>query len=318
MRSKLPSLPITLAILSFGLVLFGKQPTAQSQVKTASASKKKTYDHSKPAGGPDQLIETAIVKLGEQASISAQIRQRVDLFGQTLIASGQFLQGPAGKHLVRLEMRITLGEQQGSIQQVCDGKLLWTYRQLGESSSLETLDVHRVAELISTYGAGQGGAPGDGLSLLAIDGMSGYLRELARNFQFRSVATSQLHNRPVWRLDGTWRAERLAKILPRQAERIAKGKRPDLNKLPEHVPHNVTVYLDRADGVLRRVDFLRSPPTGVPLVHRKPVVMASIEWLDVQLGAAIDARQFVYDPGRRKPKDVTAAYLQRHGLTTSR
>ena len=294
---------------------------------------------------PQQVVRWAIAQIGTQPTLSAQIRQRVEAFGQTLVGSGQLLQAKTGSHRVRLEMRFRVGSREGSIQQVCDGSRLWIYRQLADSSSLEVVDVRRLAQAAASAAAnndtagknttaqtarqaipgntnpvaGRATAGPDSLfwSSLAIDGLAGYLRGLDRAFVFGTLEQTDLHGRPVWRLRGTWRPEALASRWPEAAQALSEGEKPRWSKLPEHLPHRVVVYIDRQNGLLHRVDFLRDPDTLLPWVNPQPKRLASIEWLGIETGVALDDHYFAYDPGRQRPKDITQTYLERRGLPAS-
>ena len=61
-----------------------------------------------------------------RSSISAGIHHQVDLFGKQLFGSGSYLElRQPGVPLVRLELRIQIGDQISSLLQVCDGATFW-------------------------------------------------------------------------------------------------------------------------------------------------------------------------------------------------
>ena len=367
MRTRLPSFTpavfACLALLFLSALLFADRPGGPTHALGSTPARAQAAPSrpivavgaparspAAPAGRPrftqpQQVVRWAIAQIGTQPTLSAQIRQRVEAFGQTLVGSGQLLQANTGSHRVRLEMRFRVGSREGSIQQVCDGSRLWIYRQLADSSSIEVVDVRRLAQAAASAAAnnetagknttaqtarqalpgntnpvaGRATAGPDSLfwSSLAIDGLAGYLRGLDRAFVFGTLEQTDLHGRPVWRLRGTWRPEALASRWPEAAQALSEGEKPRWSKLPEHLPHRVVVYIDRQNGLLHRVDFLRDPDTLLPWVNPQPKRLASIEWLGIETGVPLDDHYFAYDPGRQRPKDITQTYLERRGLPAS-
>jgi len=110
---------------------------------------------------PQDVLGWAIRQTATAGSITAQLRQRLDLFGQSLVGSGHHVElARDDPRKVRIELRFRVGARPGSMQQVSDGEWLWIYRQLGEEETLEK-GSKRAPEFTSDFSSGSA-APGGG------------------------------------------------------------------------------------------------------------------------------------------------------------
>jgi hypothetical protein len=247
-------------------------------------------------------------------SISAKIRQRIDLFGQQLSGTGNYMQlGSGNDKLLRWELKIGAGEKVTSMQQVCDGRFLWDRRDLPEGPSLGRVDLKKYHAALAASSAAP---PVDRQAAwLGLGGLSKLLSGLAANFHFTPPRADQLGDVPVWVAYGTWRAERLAEQLPEQGEAIRAGRDIHWNKAPENLPASVLVVLGRDDLFPYRVEYRRPAPrarAGEGGSVEKPIV--TMELFEVRLGAPLDPLLFVYQPDNLEVADFTDAYLRRLGL----
>jgi len=278
-------------------------------------------DHvSKPAApGAQELVAKAAEAVFRQRSISASIRQSVDLFGHRLVGSGSYLQlGEGSDKLLRLELKMQVGDHVTSLQQVCDGDFLWIRRTLPSGARLGRVDLRRVRkEMARSRDVPQVASASNWLGL---GGLPKLLTGLNENFQFTRVQQGQLGQWPVWVIRGQWKPERLAQLLPDQKEAILSGKRIDFSELPEHLPERVTVVLARDETLFPfRIEFLRQrteeDAAADPSKETKPPTpIVVMELFEVQLGAPIDPLRFVYKPDELELADHTEQHLKRIGL----
>lgn len=252
----------------------------------------------------DEVLAKAIAELDRYATISARVRQQVDLFDQHLVGSGVYLQskGAFGFNLTRFELKMQLQDEVSRMLEVCDGEFLWTTRDLknGDPSPLfNKVDVKRV--LAARPSAGQGGA----IPRLALGGFSRFIQSLRQGFAFHEVTEDFLGDLPVYRLHGVWKPAQLVQFLPEQKAAIEAGQGGDLRKLEPHVPDEVFVYLGQEDLFPYRVEFRRN---GEPLVN--------CEVSELQINVPIDKTQFQFDPGPKKQEvpDTTTQFLMQYGL----
>ncbi len=265
---------------------------------------------------PRQVLEAAVRTLESRRSISAKIFQEVDLFDKRLIGSGVYLEQragyPSGDHcpLMRLELRIQLGDKTSSLVQVCDGQYLWTYQKLLGRGVLHRLDVARAMQGLRQIGEmprqdKAGALPGLG-------GLPKLLRGLHAAFDFynaqRGMLKLQDDSLPVWQLRGRWKPEMLVKVLPKQKKAIEAGKPADLSKLPEHLPDHVLLMLGHDDLFPYRIEYRRSVAEDDDRQSSRTLV--TMQLFEVVIDVQIDPNKFHYNPGDLEFEDETEKFLE--------
>ncbi len=155
MATRLPDLPesvrvgaVLAAVMALGAVFL-----AGTVIQSDLAA-----EPPQPPGAPSRwlrckgsaILERAILNMEGRRSVSAQVRQSIDLFGKQPLGVGVYLeQWSESGLLFRLEMRIQAGTEPSSLTVVCDGPHLWSYRAFGKEGSrgadARTVDVLRVA-----------------------------------------------------------------------------------------------------------------------------------------------------------------------------
>jgi len=258
-------------------------------------------------------LEAALNLVDRSRSVSARIHHEVYLFDKRLIGSGNYWQQRDGSDLLsRLELKIQLGDRTSSLLQVCDGRFLWTKRNLVGEPELSRVDIDRVLRRLEeaepdSLATPQGEWPGLG-------GLPRLIRALRDAFEFSTPAEPGQWGqarRPVWRLQGHWTAKRLAQLLPEQKEAIEAGKPADLSRLPAHLPDQVVVILGQDDYFPYRIEYRRTltdarPTDAGPHPSRALVVM---QLYDVMLNVPIDPKRFLYSPADLPWNDETERFL---------
>ena len=264
---------------------------------------------------PQVLLQSAIRTLERRPTIKAEIRHQVNLFDKNLPGFGKYQeQRYLGKQFSRMELVIQLTGQTSSLLQVCDGRFLWTYRKLGDEAKLTRVDVDRVMEHLgkahATADIGQGMLP-------ALGGLSQVLRGLNRSFDFTTAEPGRLgkQQRPVWRLVGRWKPERLVEILPDREKAVHRG-RADLSKLPGHVPDRVVLMLGQEDEFPYRIEYRRQGPEDDIKYRGVGRALVTMEFYDVYSPDPADVdheRSFTYNPGDLEYSDRTQRLLDSLG-----
>ncbi len=269
------------------------------------------------AAAPTSVMRSAVESIETRTSISAKVRERIDLFGQRLVGSGAYLQqGRGAERLWRFELKLL----SASYQQICDGKFLWIHQDLGGKSTLGKIDLARVNDAVRHQAslAGQGGTTstfGPGGAWLGLGGLPKLMSELDRGFQFTATA-GQLDSLPVWILQGTWRNERLAELIqdPKEQEKLKAGKPPNISKMGDHFPERVVLLIGRDDLFPYRLEYWRRE-SQTKLSERPQLKLAVLmELFEVALDTPVDSRAFTFKPGELEQKDLTPAFLQNQNL----
>lgn len=270
--------------------------------------------HDGPSAEPQRLLADAVRQLESLQAVSAQVRHEANLFGKHLFGGGSYLEQNEGSgRLMRLELTMQLGDQTSSLVQVCDGRYLWTRRNLLGMVELKRIDVTRANRALQQ--AQRIPRPGDMGMLPGLGGLSRLLRGLHAAFRFTSAEPTRRgeEQRPVWRLRGEWRPEQLLRILPEHKTAMEDGNPPDLGRLPAHLPDHVLLLLGKEDLFPYRIEYRRGPdgdigesgqPTG-----RLLVVM---DLFHVVLNRPHARSRFVfrYQPGNLEFSDETDQFLE--------
>jgi hypothetical protein len=268
------------------------------------------------------LVERVEQRLEQFSSLSAKIRMQIDLFDQQASGAGLYFQKRDGSRtLSRLSLKSQFRDTAFALLQVNDGRRFWTYCELPDGPSLNKLDLERINEQSRNRGTPGPSLPSVGG--LPIGGLPKLLAGLRQNFQFTQLGETQLADRRVVAIDGSWRPDRLAAAIPDQRSAIEAGRPVDLKRLPARLPEHVVLYIGQSDFLLHRIDYLRrndrAGGAGQGSVLPGYREMVTIEFFDVSVNQPIDSKEFQYQPPKRvKVIDATDAYLKSSGATANK
>ncbi|MEX0937202.1 MAG: hypothetical protein WDZ59_05025 [Pirellulales bacterium] len=297
-------------------------PLAQAQPESPSATSPAIADADRASEG-DALIRAAVLALHQHDSIAANVRQQLNLFGNRLVGAGVYYQeGRGAEMLVRFELRTHIAGRECSLQQVADGRYLWTDEQFDHERSIRKVDLRRVQKALSA----QETATGSAARLpLAVGGVPRLIERLAMNFHFGPPNRIQLGDLPAYALEGTWRPDRLGSLTAgpgssddskADAKEDAAAKSPNLASLPHHVPHEVLLVLGQEDLFPHVVEYRRLMGTPPGAGGRETLVR--LELYQVRTGEPIDNRQFLYRSSETNIADHTDQFLRQNGLVDAR
>lgn len=259
-----------------------------------------------PAAEGERLIVAARDRLSTHASITARLRQQVNLFDQKLIGSGMYLQHSAGEAMVtRLELKVQVAGRVGSLLQVNDGRYIWTDQQMDSQRSTSRIDVRAV---LAARDPRDPAAPDESL---AVSGLTQLLASAEANFQFVLAGEQEFDSVPVYVLAGQWRQERLQRLLGIQSKPDDPQPEIGLDRLAEYVPHRMLVVLRRSDLFPCVIDYQRRSRAGE---GEKSAAYESIVWMqfyDIDTDTPIDLHAFVYAPGDIEVSDDTSRFISR-------
>jgi hypothetical protein len=266
------------------------------------------------AVAPQAVLDAAVRALESRGSISASIRQQVDLFDKQLVGRGSYLElRRGGVPLIRLELQIQIGEQGSSLLEICDGRTFWTYTKFADHDALTKLDAVRAVAALDQAAK----MPNRNLAgaLPGLGGLPKLLRALDANFRFTTAERGRFRQLPVWRLQGGWQTAQLARLLPKQAAAINQGKPADLRPLPQYLPDRVVLLLGQEDLFPYRIEYRRGADQkdgSSGQDEGRPIV--SIDLYEVSLNGPVNPARFVYNPGSGQPADQTQVFLQSLGV----
>lgn len=298
-----------LLVLSF---LAGTSRAADQLVPTPNPAPARGASSTLAASAGETLIKSAVAEMDLHQTVSAKLRQQIDLFGHQLAGSGFYLQqGRADAMLLRLELKLPIGGRVSSLLQVCDGHDFWVHQDLFDGPLLTRINLDRVrAARLSQPPTSDSPA-----SLWpAVGGLPKFLRNLDEYFYLTEVNETRLDRVPVWSMQGTWERPKLVEMLPEQKDAILAGQ-VDFSKLMEHLPERVRILLGRDDLFPYRIEYWRSVYKKGDKVPSQNRLILLTEMFEVQLDGRVDPRAFVYSKGTLREQDQTVGYLKKLGLT---
>ncbi len=294
---------------------------ARSVVAEANAKTPPIVPTGDAPGGvnAEQLVDRAILALDQYPAVFAKVRQRTRLFGQEVLGSGAYEQGPASSQLTRLELKLVLADQVSSLQQVCDGEYVWTRREMLGESELTRVELRGVEEAAADVAERL--PPGQGRQLIGLGagGLPRLLRQLQAAFDFDQIQAVRVGDLKAWQVEGRWSTPMLGQLVPEQTEAIAAGESPNLAKLPDHAPDRVLLYLGQNDLFPYRLDLRRQVANHIHVGGHdrddRDRSLQTWEFYNVRLAGRVSALSFIYDPGNEPFEDVTERYAAEAAAT---
>ncbi|MEE8450373.1 MAG: hypothetical protein V3R99_00610 [Thermoguttaceae bacterium] len=282
-----------------------------SPYEGVSNVQQESYDQSDESPDPQSLLEDALRILEMRRSVVARIRQEIDLFGKRLVGSGIYLEQLQGRdRLVRLELKIQHGEQASSLVQVAalpdknGRRFLWTKRKVLDTEQLSRIDLDQVAKELERADTETPRFDQPAM-LQAEGGLAKILRGLHASFDFTDAQLGRLgkQGQLVWRIQGQWKPEQLARAVPKLREEGRAATPLDPSRLPPHLPDLVVLHLRHEDLFPYRIEYRRT------VSQRSTRAMVTMEFYDIVVDMAVSPRRFEYNPGDLDYTDDTADYL---------
>jgi hypothetical protein len=160
--------------------------------------------HSSP--DPQTLVLGAIQRAVWGPPLACKIRQRTRNEAATLVGVGQLWQAGQGTGRVRLDLHWVVDRQQHRLQQVSDGRLLWTSLQHDQSTELSRIDLSRLREALG--GIWRQDVQDHHKTLgLAVGGSAETLRSLHHRYGWSRVQAAKWEGENVWHIFGSARSQ---------------------------------------------------------------------------------------------------------------
>lgn len=269
---------------------------------------------------PDHLMEQVARQLDERQSVSAEIRFQATMLGELVTGRGGYQQlGTGAARMYRLWLD---GSEEGSplwmSQSVSDqGQYLWNQSQMPLGSGFQVVNLDKVRHAIRQTASSGQESPGQGsggLMQTPLGSLPEVIENLRSQFQFAPVEELALAENRFWVIRGQLSAERLKKLLPKEADSIDSGSFDRWHLLPENQPHTLVLLIGAESLFPHRLMLQRygqEKQDGKTRVT-SPRSFLLVDLHDVQLDGAIDPRHFEPLADRKDALDVTQKYLERY------
>jgi hypothetical protein len=270
---------------------------------------------------PSSVVSLSAAQVAREPALAADIRCRVSAFDQQLAGAGHYVQvaSPSGL-LVRLELRIGLGEHVVSWLEVRGPQSYWLRRHIPpDPPVLGRVDLRQVRRQAYEEPA-EGSELLPSTSWILWGGIPRLLGALEEHFEFDQLRADELRFQPapgasVARLPvlivrGRWKAGVREQLAGNQGKKASKIQ--NMPQLPEEVelvlgrqdtpfplfPYRITFWQRRA----RRANE-EGGATWQELV--------TVEFFHVSRQVPADPSLFDYAPGDQEVENWTPAYVQR-------
>jgi len=205
-------------------------------------------------------------------SIRARLVERVAISGRKFRLEGTYLQGTDLR--LRLDLKvIPEGSQSrvaGGLLEICNGTILWANYTVGKETRITRRDVSQILNASKTNGQ-----INFSTVELGLGGLPALMASLDRWMKFDSVKQEEIRDKKFLVLSGKWKDACLKELLSKMSKQ----------RLPEHVPDSVRIYLDPEWLLPRRIAFLKKKGSQIePLVE--------LDLLEPVINAPIDEHQF--------------------------
>jgi hypothetical protein len=205
-----------------------------------------------------------------------------------------------------------VGDEARTLLHVCDGRYLWRCESYKGKGTADRVDLARAARVLD---ASTSSVQDNNLGWWnRLGGLSELLRDLRDWFQFTSVAETRLADQtPVLRLDGTWKADRLAALMP-GGRLPSESAAATASRLPEHLPDRVVLFLGRDDLFPFRVEYRRLAPQSLMRGAEDDSAMVVMDLYLASFDVPAIPPRFDFNPGNLEHSDQTDRFLQGLGV----
>ncbi len=266
-----------------------KDAPPESPKKAADGAKAKPESPEAKAA-----LSSAREKLLGFHSIRAKIVETVAVGDRRFKAEGSYVQGSALK--LRLEFKVTSQSSTGSILEVCDGQVLWSRYTIGDSLRISRRDVQQILDAAR---AATKAPNAMAVAELGLGGLPSLLASIDESMTFHTLRDDEIDDQRFKVLEGGWNQQFL------DSWKAANPKSPD--KLADHIPDAVRIYLDAATYAPRRILYLKWDDEKQ--VNRP---MVTVDFVDLVLNAPVSNDEFYFvPPDNVTPEDITPMYLER-------
>lgn len=278
--------------------------TTPSQIQTASYNQPVSpFSNFEPGeNDPGILLAQAAKKMELSPPITCKARCQINLFEQSIVGEGRYLQKGQGSGLTRLEINYAINDETAlHSTQICDGKFHYWIQQLDDESTIEFIDLTELKSDKFNLDSGP-------TQWLTRSGTASLLRNLSAAFEFEPPQTTQIGEHEMIVLRGSWKRSGLQGLLHGQVN-------PDTSKpvrwdrLPPQLPHTVEVYLG-TDDFLNLFPYRLSFYQFDEKQQLKPTPLMTMEFFEVEKVAEIPDRLFRVNANGSQQIDLSRNYSE--------
>ncbi len=269
-------------------------------------------------GESNKLLMQSARGLENNAPLQANLRYRINLFGQQITGPGFYVQQGEGSGRWRMELHHNSTHTRFRLAHLSDGRFYFRFQELDNKPELAFVDTFKLSngELDRSSEVAAWTNPWS-----HVGGLSASLRHLAVHFDFETVTKSQLDDLEVYHVVGQWKPTAFARAFADSNQATSFEKQ--LPQSAPHVPHVVELMLgteqDRFPLFPYRMVFYRfsgsnddhgkskSTRRSTP---RQLVPIVQMEFFNLKHLEQSNASLFIVDSPANGSIDLTADYVE--------
>lgn len=262
----------------------------------------------------DQVFGKVKAQLDSLQGFSCDIRQTVFMTGHRLQARGRYYHASGNR--LRLEYRlfpiraVKAGDKEylsidsdgedttelkptGSLTQVSDGSVLWTY---WINAGQKQLTRRNIREIMEAADAEPNYSAATSLSDLGVGGMQTLMAQLQVGMDFGAVLEQESARGPLLMVTGRWNDRTRAEVfkLPPEAD----------GPMPDYIPDYVRVYVTAATMTPARIQYVKRHPNP-DIKQVRP--LATLDFMNFKAENEIPAAVFEFE--RPDDEEITEVDL---------
>ena len=259
-----------------------------------------------------QLLLRASERLKNWPALEANVRHRIDLFGEQLVGPGRYVQAGQGSPKARLELNFHADDFDSQVTQINDGRFLYIKSDSDKDAPMQRIDLSRLSPEKNedpTLGSGA-------TRWMAMGGLAYLLQQLAEDFEFEEARKEQLDAIDVLVFKGKWKPARIAEVCGK-LKVLDKDGRVRFDKLPDQLPTHVQITLGNEEPLRLfpyQIIYLKQTSDKSGRITQTPI--ATFEFFDVHPVAQLDPATFHIEKDATRLTDVTDTVLKTIGDET--
>lgn len=200
------------------------------------------------------LLRAVIDRIVHGPAFDAKVRETVWTTGRSVVGVGTYEQAGGGSGRYNLQVTMHDGDGKHRLQQISDGRLAWTRREIAGKVSLRRVDVGLLDQWVSARNRSKTTSP-----RLKVGAWPEMLSAIERDYVLEVVG-ARLKDEPVWVVKGKLREQRRKELM----ERYHRNKWAEMHPTQVRVAIRSKPDPETRFGALLpiRIEFLSDPPAA--------------------------------------------------------
>jgi hypothetical protein len=259
-----------------------------------------------------EILQQSVQRLENWPALEANVRQKINLFGQQLVGPGRYVQAGQGSNKARLELTFKSDDFQAEIIQINDGRFLYIKNDAEKDAPMQRVDLRELDKHTSGNPSPAAASPLDAANSrwMAMGGLAHLLKQMNQDFVFNSLRSARIDDMEVLILEGTWNPQCLSDICGK-LQVLDKAGRIQYDRLPPQLPTHIQVTLGNEEPLSlfpHQIVYLRKQINRQGELDAQTI--ASFEFFNVRPAKDLAASTFQIEEDATRLTDITDSMLK--------